>query len=243
MKIIEQFIKGKENSLKTCEDGLFTGSFMAAVIDGVTPKSRYLWQGKTSGCYAKDILLAFLGKIQRSELKSQTPEEFFSLLDRQLAIASGMPARKAGAGNSDSGVLRFTDYPRASIILYNDICREIWAYGDCQCAVNGRVYTHEKEIDRLNAGLRAFCLEYELQKGKTIEELAQLPADPGRTAIEENLKLQMAFENKNIPFGYPVLNGQGIAPSMIKVYPVKSGDEILLASNGYPVLGGTLECV
>lgn len=240
MKIIEQFIKGKENSLKTCEDGLFTGSFMAAVIDGVTPKSRYLWQGKTSGCYAKDILLAFLGKIQRSELKSQTPEEFFSLLDRQLAIASGMPARKAGAGNSDSGVLRFTDYPRASIILYNDICREIWAYGDCQCAVNGRVYSHEKEIDRLNAGLRAFCLEYELQKGKTIEELAQLPADPGRTAIEENLKLQMAFENKNIPFGYPVLNGQGIAPSMIKVYPVKSGDEILLASDGYPVLGGTL---
>ena len=85
MKIIEQFIKGKENSLKTCEDGLFTGSFMAAVIDGVTPKSRYLWQGKTSGCYAKDILLAFLGKIQRSELKSQTPEEFFSL-DRKSTV-------------------------------------------------------------------------------------------------------------------------------------------------------------
>ena len=242
MKIIEQFIKGKKNRLKTCEDGLFTGSFMAAVIDGVTPKSRYLWQGKTSGCYAKDILLAFLGKIQRSELKSQTPEEFFSLLDRQLAIASGMPARKAGAGNSDSGVLRFTDYPRASIILYNDICREIWAYGDCQCAVNGRVYTHEKEIDRLNAGLRAFCLEYELQKGKTIEELAQLPADPGRTAIEENLKLQMAFENKNIPFGYPVLNGQGIAPSMIKVYPVKSGGRDPAGQRtGILCWGGTLE--
>ena len=63
---------------------------------------------------------------------------------------------------------------------------------------------------------------------------------PGQAEVEENLKLQMAFENKNIPFGYPVLNGQGIAPSMIKVYPVKSGDEILLASDGYPVLGGTL---
>ena len=35
-----------------------------------------------------------------------------------------------------------------------------------------QVYTHEKEIDRLNAGLRAFYLEYELQKGKTVEELA-----------------------------------------------------------------------
>ena len=59
MKIIEQFIKGKENDPKTCEDGLFTGSFIAAVIDGVTPKSNYLWQGKTSGCYAKDLLLDF----------------------------------------------------------------------------------------------------------------------------------------------------------------------------------------
>lgn len=46
---------------------------------------------------------------------------------------------------------------------------------------------------------------------------------------------------KNIPFGYPVLIGQGIEPSMIKIYPVKSGDEILLASDGYTVLRGTLE--
>ena len=109
-----------------------------------------------------------------------------------------------------------------------------------QCAINGRVYTHEKEIDWLNAGLRAFYLEYELQRGKTMEELANTSPDPGRTAIQENLKLQMDFENKDIPFGYPVLNGQGIEPSMIKVYPVKPGDEILLASDGYPVLRGTL---
>ena len=74
-----------------------------------------------------------------------------------------------------------------------------------------------------------------------MEELANTSPDPGRTAIQENLKLQMSFENINVPFGYPVLNGQGIEPSMIKVYPVKPGDEILLASDGYPVLGRTLE--
>ena len=242
MKIIEQFIKGKENDPKTCEDGLFTGNFMAAVIDGVTPKSNYLWQGKTSGCYARVILLDFLEKLSKAELKSLTPEGFFSLLDRQLNIASGIPPEKAAVKGSDSpSLLQITDYPRASIILYNDICHEIWSYGDCQCAINGRVYTHEKEIDRLNAGLRAFYLEYELQRGKTMEELANTSPDPGRTAIQENLKLQMDFENKDIPFGYPVLNGQGIEPFMIKVYPVKPGDEILLASDGYPVLRGTLE--
>ena len=241
MKIIEQFTKGKENDPKTCEDGLFTGCFIAAVIDGVTPKSNYLWQGKTSGRYAKDLLLDFLEELSKSELKSLTPEGFFSHLDRQLNIASSIPPEKAAVKGSDSpSLLQITDYPRASIILYNDICHEIWSYGDCQCAINGRVYTHEKEIDRLNAGLRAFYLEYELQRGKTMEELANTSPDPGRTAIQENLKLQMDFENKDIPFGYPVLNGQGIEPSMIKVYPVKPGDEILLASDGYPVLRGTL---
>lgn len=242
MKIIEQFIKGKEDDPKTCEDGLFTGSFIAAVIDGVTPKSNYLWQGKTSGRYAKDLLLDFLGKLSKSELKSLTPEGFFSHLDRQLNIASSIPSGETAVKGSDfSSSLQITDYPRASIILYNDICHEIWAYGDCQCAINGRVYTHEKEIDQLNAGLRAFHLAYEIQRGKTMEELANTSPDPGRTAIQENLKLQMSFENINVPFGYPVLNGQGIEPSMIKVYPVKPGDEILLASDGYPVLGRTLE--
>ena len=241
MKIIEQFIKGKENNPNTCEDGLFTGNFLAAVIDGVTPKSGYLWQGKTSGCYAKDVLLDFLRELSRSELKSLTPKEFFSLLDRQLSIAANIPPKKTAVKDSDPlSSLQITDYPRVSIILYNDICHEIWSYGDCQCAVNGRVYTHEKEIDRLNAGLRAFYLEYKLQKGKTVEELANTFPDPGRTAIQKNLKLQMSFENKDVPFGYPVLNSRGIEPSMIKVYPVKPGDEVLLASDGYPVLGGTL---
>ena len=241
MRIIEHFIKGKENNLETCEDGIFTGSFIAAVIDGVTPKSSRLWQGKTSGRYARDILLDFLRELSGSELQFLTPEEFFSLLDRQLAIASSIPPEKTAAKDPDAAPLQITDYPRASTILYNDICHEIWAYGDCQCAVNGQVYTHEKEIDRLNAGLRAFHLEYELQKGKTLEDLVHASPDPGRTAIQENLKIQMSFENKNVPFGYPVLNGQGIEPSMIKVYPVKPGDQILLASDGYPVLRGTLE--
>ena len=52
--------------------------------------------------------------------------------------------------------------------------------------------------------------------------------------------MQMTFENRTGPFGYPVLNGQGIEPALIKVYPVKPGDEVVLASDGYPVLKETL---
>ena len=65
--------------------------------------------------------------------------------------------------------------------------------------------------------------------------------DPGRAYIQENLFMQFSFENKIGPFGYPVLNGMGIEESMLKRYPISSGDTIVLASDGYPALCNTLK--
>lgn len=90
----------------------------------------------------------------------------------------------------------------------------------------------------LNASLRAYYLEYHLQKGMTLEELQE--NDLGRAAIQPNLLMQFAFENQPGEFGYPVLNGMGIEPSMICTYKVQEGDEIILASDGYPKLGKDL---
>ena len=42
-------------------------------------------------------------------------------------------------------------------------------------------------------------------------------------------------------YGYPVLNGRGIHLEHIIKYKVKVGDEIVLASDGYPVIKPTLE--
>ena len=225
MRIIEQFICGKENNPDTCEDGLFISKELVAVIDGVTAKSRYLWNGMKSGYYGKNLILSFL----ETQPKADSPEDFFSSLNRLL--------KEAIKDNPDDIEMR--GYPRASIILYNNRCREIWSYGDCQCRINDKVYSHEKKTDRLNAELRAFCLEYCLRQGRTLEEL--LCNDPGRKEIENNLVRQQAFENKSGRFGYPVLNGMGIEPSMIRRYPVQPGDQIVLASDGYPVLERTWE--
>ena len=57
MNILETFLLGKENNPDTCEDGLFISESLIAVIDGVTAKGTHLWNGKKSGCFAKDILL------------------------------------------------------------------------------------------------------------------------------------------------------------------------------------------
>lgn len=228
MKIIETFLCGKENNMETCEDALVLGEHLVAVIDGVTAKGNRLWNGKKSGYYAKSLLEEYL----QGDVYEQNAQELLHNLDRILREA----ARSADVE------LQREDYPRAAVIIYNDFYKEIWAYGDCQCRINGKVYSHAKEIDELNASLRAFYMEYELASGRmSIEELAQ--NDVGRQAIQNNLLMQFAFENRKGAFGYPVLNGMGIEETMLKRYPVHRGDIISLASDGYPVLGKDLhEC-
>lgn len=226
MKIIEQFLCGKEGNLSTCEDGLIIGKHLIAVLDGVTSKGIHLWNGKTSGFHTKEVLSDYL----RQDVEKQSAIELMRNLDRILhdSIESAEDLGRE-------------EYPRAAIIIYNDFYKEIWSYGDCQCRINEDVYTHSKKIDELNADLRAFYLEYLISQGADIKELEQ--NDLGRKGIQRNLIMQFAFENKLGCFGYPVLNGMGIEESMIKCYSVTEGDTVILASDGYPVLRKTLkEC-
>ncbi len=227
MKILEHFLCGKKKNFNTCEDGLIIGKHLIAVIDGVTSKGTRLWDGKTSGCYAKDVLSDYL----QQDIERQNAIQLLTNLDRILSEKIQHNAK----------FIPCEEYPRAAIIVYNDFYKEIWSYGDCQCRINEKVYTHSKKIDELNAYLRAFYLEYEISQGADIKELGQ--NDVGRRGIEQNLMMQFAFENKNGYFGYPVLNGMGIEETMIKCYPVTKGDIVVLASDGYPVLRENLsEC-
>ena len=65
-------------------------------------------------------------------------------------------------------------------------------------------------------------------------------SDYGRTQILPFLKKQMLFANTDNPFGYDVINGGTIRTENIKIFAVKTGDHIVLASDGYPVLFDTL---
>lgn len=224
MKILENFLCGKKNNPEICEDGLVITDQLIAVIDGVTAKGKQLWNGKSSGCFAKNILVNYLSQGVADLNALELLTNLNSLLAKQI--------------HSVSENLSLADYPRASIIIYNNVYKQIWAYGDCQCMINHKLYTHIKKIDQLNSDLRALRLEYELLQGFSLEELSH--NDPGRAYIQDNLLIQFSFENKSVPFGYPVLNGMGIEDSMLKCYPVSDGDIIVLATDGYPILYDTL---
>lgn len=230
MHLIETYIQGKENNPQTCEDGIFISGKLVAVIDGATTAGRRLWDGHKSGYFAKEVLLQSLQEIVRGAESGLLRDEHWGIL---LLQKLNLEMQKAVSARTEEEIL-VEEYPRASIILYNDMAKELISYGDCQCSINGVLYQRIKKIDVLNADLRAYHLEYHLMHGKTLQEMTE--EDPGRNAILKNLSMQCAFENIPGEFGYPVLNGRGIEPSMIKSYKVSAGDEVILASDGYPKL-------
>ena len=234
MHILEPFILGKENNPQSCEDGLFISDTLVAVIDGVTTQGDCLWSGQKSGCFAKNVLLKRLqALVEGAESSILNEEDWGKVLLGQLDAALYEAVQQL-----DQADMNVEEYPRASIIIYNDIRKEIVNYGDCQCRIGDVVHSHGKKIDQLNADLRAFHLEYYLQHGKSLEELSE--NDLGRVAIAGNLAMQCSFENKVGEFGYPVLNGRGVESSLVRTYKVCLGDEVILASDGYPMLGRNL---
>ena len=225
MKIIEKYILGKAQDQQLCEDGLFVSDDMIMVVDGVTSKGSMLFEGKSSGRYCKDLILEL---AENTDFKNITAESFLNLIDKTLSEKV----------KNQFGDLDITDYPRACLIAYNKSKNEVWSYGDCQCMINGKLFANEKAIDTVTSNVRSFYLTKAVLQGATTDELIQ--NDVGRNAIMDMLKAQFMFENKDCEWGYPVINGQGINLKLLKTYHVCEGDEVILASDGYPVLKHTL---
>ena len=229
MFTIEQFLQGKYNDPLVCEDRIVVSENLVAVIDGASAKGTRLWNNTKSGKFASNVLGDYI-ESNSDQLISCSVQECFSRLTEVLHSRI-----EELAGNDR---LDIRDYPRASVIIYNDAVKEVWSYGDCQCMIGGKLYSFKKDVDRLNNALRSFTLELAILQGATLAELQE--NDVGREVIRHNLETQFYFENKQMAFGYPVLNGLNYNPNMAIVYPVLSGEVVILASDGYPRLMPTL---
>ncbi|SET71312.1 glycerophosphoryl diester phosphodiesterase [[Clostridium] aminophilum] len=208
-----------------CEDGLYIGKNVVVVIDGATAQSNKMFFGKSSGRFARDILLE-VAEQQEDLLCRMSATEALAFLNDKL-------------GKSLRESLSIEEYPRASVMIYNDRKHEIWGYGDCQCMINGELYNFEKEIDRINSEKRAQTIEGALGNKISVEKL--LFHDVGRDAIEEGLKGRFTYENQPGPLGYPTLNGYSFYEPFVFVKHVEGNSDIILATDGYPVLKNSLQ--
>lgn len=229
MQATEQFSIGKcTTAASPQEDALVVTSSYAAVIDGATPKTAYSYPtGETPGQLAARLL---------TQAITQLPErisaiEAFSQLTARLHQPDVAPANR----------------PIASAVIYSDTRREVWLVGDCQFAwmVPGQalhVETNRKFIDEYLAGWRRdIILSYLCRGLLTTEEI--MANDPGRHIIQPHITQQVRYQNtlQSSPFAYGMLDGEPLPPQYIRVIPIpKEADELILASDGYPVLCPTL---
>ena len=231
VRVLEQFVRGKQTDQSLCEDRLVVTSHFVAVIDGVTSKSAYTWQGESSGVHA--------GKLIEQVLEKAGPAiSFDALLDEINRRFQALYATLGLAGHMKAHPI---DRLQACLCVYSLERNELWFVGDCQALAAGVLYAHPKKIDLLCAELRSVILEAELRHGATLEAIGA--DDPGRRFILPLIKAAKCFGNvdQGHPYDYALIDGSEIPAGHRHVYRLDAlPQEIILASDGYPELFATL---
>lgn len=112
---------------------------------------------------------------------------------------------------------------------------------DCQAVVDGRTYINPKKSDQILSEMRAFVIE-SMKRGNleiSEEEIFRM----AREAILPWILEATKFSNDDSTvYGYSILNGEPIPRSLIREISLKEDVcEVILASDGYPVVEPTLE--
>lgn len=222
MKLIEQFICGKKNNPATCEDMIVITDGFAAVIDGATSKSCPVIAGLSGGRFA-------------AEVAAKAIASFAADINGRDAVAHMTSAlRTATSAHMDMSVE--AEKPACSIAIYSAAKREIWRVGDIGILLDGAAHMSPKPMDDIAAHARAIMIEALLAEGATLQDLQN--DDKGRAFIFPMLQRQHLFANRTDRgvFGYGVMNGDDIPAPYVEIMDVKHVREIVLASDGYPVL-------
>jgi glycerophosphoryl diester phosphodiesterase len=224
MQIIEKTVVAK-NPKKKSEDGIVISDNFVAVIDGSTSKSQYRHSlFRSNGRYAMQLTARYIRRMP----KNITSEEFF----RGVTAYIRKHYKK-------SMLPRLQEHPEdrltCSAIVYSRLNREIWMVGDCQCMINGEFFDNPKPSEAELAAMRAEEAKRLLATGMSQDEL--LRDDKAREVIIPRMLETMRQQN----ISYSVIDGFRIARQHVRIIPLDFRPwEIVLASDGYPLLRPTL---
>ena len=193
-----------------------------AVIDGSTSKADIRYSSDVSnGRLCMQI-------VSRIISESLTP-------DSTITDFCRLTTEAVSAYYSQKPVKADNNLMAASAVVLNVRKREVWFVGDCLCLVDGVLYEYPKPEEVVNAEKRSKCIQKLLKEGRaTVEELRV--KDIGRESIKNELRSCCERPNRD----YAVINGMDIPENLIHVISVADAKEIVLASDGYPILKGTL---
>lgn len=225
--IVEQALTGKHGDTD-CEDGIVVSKYYIAVIDGSTSKTEEHYHPfMRNGRYAMMLIGDFL-RNQASPLWSM--EQFCEKVTQKVHAA--YPADDKLPRQSPKNRLC------ASVVACNLEKKEIWMIGDCQCCVDGQLYTNDKPCEAAIAEKRSKFFPSLLNSHPDMVEHGRLVHDYARESIMGDLVESMKGEN----ISYAVIDGYKVFIPGVKVIKLYDGQhhDIILASDGYPFLKPTL---
>ena len=226
--ILQQLCESKTGRNELNEDIIVTNDSFIAVFDGTTSKNGATFQGKTGGQLAAQFLARYLFR-----------DDFISssnVIDGRTAVCRMQAALKQYARENcleEKGIQL-----AASGVIYSIAKHQIWSVGDCQFRINGKTYSFPKKVDKILSQARALSIHMFLHSGYTEESLKE--NDKGRGLILDELQMQHFLENQSGEYGYTVFSSRGELQTIV-IRDVLPGSEVVLASDGYPVLYDTLE--
>lgn len=226
IKVLEQFIEGKQD-VCSCEDCCFISDDFIAVIDGVTSKSDFRHEGKTTGRLAAELTCAALEVACRESTLSQ-------VLDNINANINGFyDTYNFPYNRKEKGL-------QAACVIYSVHHRQLWMIGDCQASVDDTLYLNPKKSDNALASMRSLVIESLMQDNPSLGE--NFCAEQARAFILPWILKASQFANSSdTSYGYAVLNGEPIPQELLISISIPEGNhEIILTSDGYPIVEKTL---
>ena len=193
-----------------------------AVIDGSTSKADVRYSPDVSN---GRLCMQIVSRVISENL---TP-------DSTITDFCRLTAEAVSAYYSQKPVKADNNLMAASAVVLNVKKQEVWFVGDCLCLIDGVLYEYPKPEEEVNAEKRSKYIHKLLEEGRATVEGLRIK-DIGRDCIKNELRSCCERQNRD----YAVINGMDIPENLIHVVPVADAKEVVLASDGYPVLKGTL---
>ena len=224
--IKESLVTGKRNQ-ETCEDGIVATTDHVAVIDGSTSKAAHpLCSTMSNGRLAMTLVKEVVASLPFDATVADFCQKVTQRIRSEYA-RHGMTRERLEAHPEE----RLT----ASVGVFSLYHSEVWLVGDCQCLHEGMLYDNPKP-EEVSIAERRSQIAHELLASRATTVASLREHDIARDAIV-NLIVE-SCHRQNIDFS--VVDGFDIPLDKVKVIPVSSTSDIVLATDGYPFLRPTL---
>lgn len=227
MTVIEQKLVGKFDDETRCEDGIVVTDEHIAVIDGATAKSSVQPNTTSPGKAITMAIAEYLTETRTTHYGAELVRRLSRFVRRRLLVpnAYGRPSVEA---------------PSASLAVYSREAKRITVVGDIAVMIGETIHRTQTPFDLCMSQTRSIVNWIKISEHGSA--MADRNVDAGREFILQILRLQHLFRNVegDNPWAYGSIDGFPVPARFIAEYVVKDGQEVVLSSDGYPLIKSSL---